>query len=113
MKLKSLINEITELLKPLEVKKEYRTSDGTRIDLAIPEKGLAIEFENSYKWIDRRVLYNAIKAHREGFKDLIIIYPFKDDVIQRSWIIKCIKELGVNLKIIKPDELNKILKITK
>jgi len=111
MKLKALAAEIKELLSPLEVKKEYRTPDGTRIDLAVPEKGLAIEFENSYKWIDRRILYNAIKAKRGGFKDLVIIYPFKDEVIRRSWINGFIKDLGINLTITKPSEIKEILKL--
>ena len=110
MKVKALTNEIVELLKPLGVKKEYKTIDGARIDIAVPERGLAIELENTYSWIERRILYNAIKAHRSGFKDLVIIYPFKDDVIHKSWIMKCIQELGVNLMIIKPTELDKILR---
>ncbi|MFA5406343.1 MAG: hypothetical protein WC307_03220 [Candidatus Nanoarchaeia archaeon] len=109
MKLKALTNELLELL-PGAVK-EYRTPDGTRIDVAVPEIGLAIELENTYKWIDRRVLFNAVKAQRAGFKDLVIIYPFKDDCIRRSWVMKYVKELGINLTIIKPDKINNLKKI--
>ncbi|MBD3312544.1 hypothetical protein GF352_03785 [archaeon] len=96
------------MLEPLEAVEEYRTPDGTRIDLAVPEKGLAIEFENSYKWINRRVLYNAVKAKRGGFKNLVMIYPFNDKSIKRSWVNSFIEELGVNLVVMKPDKIKDI-----
>ncbi len=109
MKLKALTNELLALL-PGSVR-EYRTPDGTRIDVAVPERGLAIELENTYKWIDRRVLFNAVKAQRAGFKDLVIIYPFKDDAIKSSWVMKYVQEIGVSLRIIKPDEISNLKKI--
>ena len=107
MKLKALTNEMLSLL-PGSVK-EYRTPDGTRIDIALPEKGIAIEFENSYKWINRRVLYNAIKALRSGFKELVIIYPFKQDVILNSWVAKYIEETGLKLRVIGPREIENFI----
>jgi len=109
VKLKALTNELLKLL-PNSVK-EYRTPDGTRIDVAVPEQGLAIELENTYKWINRRVLYNAVKAQRAGFKDLVIIYPFKADTIWKSWVINYVKELGVSLRVIKPSEIEKFINL--
>lgn len=107
MRIKALTNELLALLPGS--KKEYRTPDGTRIDVAVPDKGLAIELENSYGWIGRRILYNAIKAKRGGFKDLVIIYPFKQDTIWKSWVVKYVQEIGINLEIVKPTELDKIV----
>ncbi len=107
MKLKALTNELLSSL-PNSVK-EYRTPDGMRIDIAVPDKGLAIELENSYKWINQRVLYNAIKAKRAGFKDLVIIYPFKANTIWNSWIIKYVEELGIKLTVLKPSEVKELL----
>ena len=112
MKLKALIKEITSSLETFQVKPEYRTLDGTRIDLAVlknEDKLVSIEFEKTYKWIDRRVLYNAIKAYRQGFPNLVIIYPFDKGVIERSWVMNYIKEIGVNTLIIKPDQAIKTL----
>ena len=103
MKLKALTQELLSML-PGSIK-EYRTSDGTRIDVALPDRGLAIELENSYKWINRRILYNAVKAKRGGFKDLVIVYPFNPKSIHRSWVSKYVEELGVNLQVIKPSEV--------
>lgn len=120
MKLKALIKEITETLKEYQVKPEYKTVDGTRIDLAVlknNEKLLAIEFESTYAWIDRRVIYNAIKAYRQGFPNLVIIYPFNKNAIEKSWVMNYVKEIGITMQIIKPDEtiktLNTVLGITK
>ncbi|HLE06100.1 MAG TPA: hypothetical protein VI790_02010 [Candidatus Nanoarchaeia archaeon] len=107
MKVKAITNELLSMFS--DAKREYRTPDGTRIDVAVPSKGLAIELESTYSWIDRRVLFDAIKAKRAGFTDLVIIYPFNDNVIQRSWTIKYVQELGVNLRIIKPAEISKLL----
>jgi len=97
-------------LKGFTAVRELHTADGTRIDLAIfGEKGkkvVAVEFENSYKWIKQRTLYNAIKAHREGFKHLIIVYPFKSDPLKNSWVMNFIEnELGMRVSLVKPEEL--------
>ena len=88
--------------------KELSTIDGARIDLAIlkeNEKILAIEFENSYKWIKQRVLYNAIKAHRDGFNRLWIVYPFNNKPLKNSWVGSFIEELGVKVEVVHPKEV--------
>nr|WP_055281394.1 hypothetical protein [Thermococcus sp. EP1] len=93
--------------------KELFTRDGARIDLAIlkeNEKILAIEFENSYKWIKQRVLYNAIKAHRDGFNRLWIVYPFNNKPLKNSWVGSFIEELGVEIEVVHPKEIGKKLK---
>ena len=84
---------------------EYRTPDGTRIDLAILDderKLLAIEFENSYKWIRQRIIYNVVKASRAGFSRLWVVYPFQ--VPSLGWINEYAMELGVELRILGPEE---------
>ncbi len=91
-------------------KEEYYTEDGTRIDLAVlmenEEEVLAIEFEDSYKWIKQRSLYNALKAYRSGFEDLVFVYPFNKKSIENSWIIDYIDEdLEMNIEVVKPDKL--------
>ncbi|USH00841.1 hypothetical protein K1720_02115 [Thermococcus argininiproducens] len=88
--------------------KELSTKDGARIDLAIlrgDEKILAIEFENSYKWIKQRILYNAIKAHRDGFKHLWVVYPFRGRPLRNSWVTEYITELGVKVEVVHPKEV--------
>ncbi|WP_367883639.1 hypothetical protein [Thermococcus peptonophilus] len=55
IKVKTLTKQIIELSEELGLQavSEYRTSDGTRIDIAIlngEEKILAIELEASFKW---------------------------------------------------------------
>ncbi|MBC7094116.1 hypothetical protein [Thermococcus sp.] len=88
--------------------KELSTIDGARIDLAIlreNEKILAIEFENSYKWIKQRVLYNAIKVHRDGFSRLWIVYPFNNKPLRNSWVGSFIEELGVEVEVVHPKEV--------
>ncbi len=78
--------------------KEFSTVDNARIDLAIlrgEEKILAIEFENSYKWIKQRILYNAIKAHRAGFKHLWVVYPFRNKPLRNGWANDHLRGLGV------------------
>jgi len=80
------------------------------------EKVLAIEFENSYKWIKQRILYNAVKAKRAGFNRLVIVYHFNDDPLSKSWVEGYVKEeLGVELVLVKPDgflsALKEILKV--
>jgi len=88
--------------------KELSTIDGARIDLAIlkeNEKILAIEFENSYKWIKQRVLYNAIKAHRDGFNRLWVVYPFNNKPLRNSWVGSFIEELEVEVEVVHPKEV--------
>lgn len=88
--------------------KEFPTMDNARIDLAIlreDEKILAIEFENSYKWIKQRILYNAIKAHRAGFKHLWVVYPFRDEPLRNSWVKEYLRELGVEVEVISPEKI--------
>jgi len=88
--------------------KEFSTRDGARMDLAIlkeNEKILAIEFENSYKWIKQRVLYNAIKAHRDGFNRLWVVYPFNNKLLRNSWVGGFIEELGVEIEVVHPKEV--------
>lgn len=108
MKVKAITKELLSMFP--DAKKEFRTPDGLRIDVAVPSKGLAIELESTFSWIDRRVLFDAIKAKRAGFSDLVIIYPFKDDVIRKSWTVKYVEELGVNLRIIKPTDIYGLIK---
>ncbi|KPU64000.1 hypothetical protein EP1X_02095 [Thermococcus sp. EP1] len=115
IKIKALTNEIIEISEMMGFKavKELFTRDGARIDLAIlkeNEKILAIEFENSYKWIKQRVLYNAIKAHRDGFNRLWIVYPFNNKPLKNSWVGSFIEELGVEIEVVHPKEIGKKLK---
>ncbi|WP_232460712.1 WYL domain-containing protein [Thermococcus barossii] len=90
---------------------EYRTADGTRIDLAILNGGqklLAIEFENSYKWIRQRLLYNIVKASRAGFSELWVVYPFQTPPL--GWIKEYALELGVELRVLEPEEFREKIK---
>ncbi|MCA6213728.1 hypothetical protein GQS78_05580 [Thermococcus bergensis] len=90
--------------------KEFSTKDNARIDLAVlrgDEEILAIEFENSYKWIKQRILYNGIKAHRAGFKHLWVVYPFRNDPLRKSWVEEYLKELGVEVEIVSPEGIGK------
>ncbi|WP_232473363.1 hypothetical protein [Thermococcus thioreducens] len=105
--MKALTREATEIAREsgLIAVPEYRTADGTRIDLAILSDGkklLAVEFENSYKWIRQRLLYNIVKASRAGFSELWVVYPFQ--VPSLGWINEYAMELGVELKILGPEE---------
>lgn len=108
MKVKELTSKIVDLAGRynLKVINEFPTRDKTRIDIAVlngQDKLLAIEFERTYKWIRRRILYNGIKAHRAGFKNIFFIYPFEKNSIQNSWVIDFLKDLGMNVKLIHPD----------
>ena len=113
IKVKKLSNEVKDLCiaRNMEGKIEYYTGDGTRIDLGIlmndgEEKVLAIEFEDSYKWIKQRTLYNALKAKRSGFEDILFVYPFNNKSIENSWIVDYIEnELEMNMRVSKPDQL--------
>jgi len=108
IKVKSLLREAEAVCsrKSLLAIREYRTEDGSRIDLAIlrgDEKLLAIELEASFKWIRQRVLYNAVKAHRAGFPELWVVYPFK--MPRLGWVASFIEEeLGMKLLILQPEE---------
>ncbi|WP_193385898.1 hypothetical protein [Thermococcus barophilus] len=116
IKIKSLLKEAEELcaFHGLRAVKEFQGKDGSRIDLVIlreDEKVLAIEFENSYKWIKQRILYNAVKAKRAGFNRLMIVYPFNNDPLSRSWVEEYAKEeLRVELILVKPDGFLSALK---
>ena len=116
IRIKALLKEAEELcaLYGFRAIKEFRTEDESRIDLVIlkgDEKVLAIEFENSYKWIKQRILYNAVKAKRAGFNRLMIVYPFNNDPLSRSWVEEYAKEeLRVELILVKPDGFLSALK---
>ncbi|KXB06546.1 hypothetical protein AKJ51_03545 [candidate division MSBL1 archaeon SCGC-AAA382A20] len=92
-----------------ETEKEFTTSDNSRVDLAILKNEnpfMAVEFEGSYKWMRSRVLYDAIKADREGFPSLAVVYPFKQRGLKNCWIFDFIEnELDAEVKIIHPDEV--------
>ena len=107
IRVKALTKEAAEIAGEmgLTAVPEYRTADGTRIDLAILNDGrklLAIEFENSYKWIRQRLLYNIVKASRAGFSELWVVYPFQ--LPSLGWINEYALELGVELRILGPEE---------
>ena len=110
LKVKTLIGEMADLCSTLDLSfvEEYRTEDDTRIDLALFKAGrplIAVEFERTYKWIRRRILYNAVKAYRAGFPRLLVVYPFNSDGIERSWVFAfSAKELTVDIQLTHPDE---------
>lgn len=110
IKVKTLTRQILALAEELgfNAVPEYRTPDGTRIDVAVlkgEEKLLAIELEASFKWFPQRVLYDVIKAHRAGFPELWIITPFRN--AKPGWVMNYAEELGVELKILSPEKLEK------
>ena len=98
IKVKALLREVEELctLHGFRAVRELPTADGSRIDLVIfngDEKVLAIEFENSFKWIRIVRVY--------PFNN-----PFNNDPLSKSWVEGCVKEeLGVELVLVKPVEL--------
>jgi len=101
IKVKTITRQIIALADELGFKAvpEYRTPDGTRIDVAIlrgEERLLAIELEASFKWFPQRVLYDVVKAHRAGFPELWIITPFKGSP---GWVPKYAEELGLEMEI--------------
>lgn len=109
MKVKGLTEEIKELAEErgFEAVEELYTPDRTRIDVAVlkgEEKVLAVEFERTYKWIRRRILYNGIKAYRAGFKDLLMIYPFSQNSVPNSWVLDFLEDLDMNIEILHPDD---------
>ncbi|KXB05740.1 hypothetical protein AKJ49_00190 [candidate division MSBL1 archaeon SCGC-AAA382A03] len=117
MKIKKLEKEISEIFTGLEseIKTEFTTDDNSRIDLAILQDGnpfLAVEFEGSYKWMRSRVLYDAVKADREGFPYLAVVYPFKQRGLKNCWIFDFIgADLNVHVKIIHPDDISDLRRI--
>ncbi|WP_048148185.1 hypothetical protein [Palaeococcus ferrophilus] len=110
IRVKGLTKELMILAerKGFEAVPEYRTRDGTRVDVALLMAGrplLAVEFENSYKWIKQRVLYNAVKAHRAGFRELWVVYPFKN-LSLGGWLDEFISgELGLMVRTLRPEGL--------
>ena len=110
IKVKTLTREIVALANEfgLSAVPEYRMPDGTRIDIAILDSGLkllAIELETSFKWFPQRVLYNVLKAHRAGFPELWVVTPFRN--VKPGWVLNYAEELGVRLKVLPPEELEK------
>jgi len=101
IKVKTLTRQIIALADELGFKAvpEYRTPDGTRIDVAIidgEKKLLAIELEASFKWFPQRVLYDVVKAHRAGFSELWIVTPFRGSP---GWVAGYAEELGLKMEI--------------
>ena len=114
MKIKKLEKEIDEVFSDpeFETEVEFTTGDNSRVDLAVLKDGdphLAVEFEGSYKWMRSRVLYDAVKADREGFPYLAVVYPFKQRGLKNCWIFDFIgSELDVAAKIVHPDDVDKL-----
>ncbi|WP_099212369.1 hypothetical protein [Thermococcus henrietii] len=101
IKVKTLTRQIIGLADELGFRavSEYRTPDGTRIDVAIldgEKKLLAIELEASFKWFPQRVLYDVVKAHRAGFPELWVVTPFNANP---GWVLKYAEEVGLILRI--------------
>ena len=112
IKVKALTRQIIVLAHELGLKAvpEYRTPDGTRIDIAVldgEKKLLAIELEASFKWFPQRVLYDVVKAHRAGFSELWVVTQFR---AKPGWIGDYAKEVGIKLALIGPEEAFKKLK---
>ncbi|MBP1911838.1 hypothetical protein [Thermococcus stetteri] len=107
IKVKTLTRQIIELSEELgfQAVPEYRTPDGTRIDIAIlngEEKILAIELEASFKWFPQRLLYDVVKAHRAGFPEVWIVTSMPQ---KPGWIKVYAEEIGIKLKLIKEKEV--------
>jgi hypothetical protein len=84
---------------------EYRTPDGTRIDIAIlneEKKILAIELEASFKWFPQRLLYDVVKAQRAGFPELWVVSNFSPNT---GWVLGYAEGLGLELGILKEEEV--------
>lgn len=117
MKIENLESEISELFSSSEFETcvEFTTDDNSRVDMAVLGGGdpfLAVEFEESYKWMRSRVLYDAVKADREGFSHLAVVYPFEQRGLKNCWIFDFIAdELEVNTKIVHPDDVPDLRKI--
>ncbi|WP_297498058.1 hypothetical protein [Thermococcus sp.] len=107
IKVKTLTREIIALSEQLGLKAipEYRTGDGTRIDVVVlkgEKKLVAIELEASFKWFPQRLLYDVVKAHRAGFPELWVVSNFNS---KPGWIINYADELGVSLRLLKEKEV--------
>ncbi|WP_456366469.1 hypothetical protein [Thermococcus sp.] len=110
IKVKTLTREIIASAEELGLSAipEYRTPDGTRIDVAIlkgEKKLLAIELEASFKWFPQRLLYDVVKAHRAGFSELWVVTPFGNS--KAGWILKYAGELNLAVKILSPEGVGK------
>ncbi|NJE00317.1 hypothetical protein [Thermococcus sp. JdF3] len=106
IKVKTLTRQVVALCGELGLRAvpEYRTPDGTRIDIAILDgerKLLAIELEASFKWFPQRVLYDVVKAHRAGFPELWVVTPFRGNP---GWVRGYAEELGLTLRIMGEEE---------
>ncbi len=107
IKVKTLTQEIVSLCSEIGLRAvpEYRTPDGTRIDIAVLDgeaKLLAIELEASFKWFPQRLLYDVVKAHRAGFPELWVVSNFNS---KPGWILGYADELGIGLRILKEKEV--------
>ena len=112
IKVKTLTRQVIELSRELGLKAvpEYRTPDGTRIDIAVldgEKKLLAIELEASFKWFPQRLLYDIVKAHRAGFPELWVVTPF---TVSPRWVLEYSQEMGVRTEVIKPEEIMEKIK---
>ena len=110
IKVKTLTREIISLARELGLRAvpEYRTPDGTRIDVAIlkgEKKLVAIELEASFKWFPQRLLYDVVKAHRAGFPELWVVTPFRS--AKPGWVLNYAKEIGMRLRIMAPEDVEK------
>ena len=113
IKVKTLTREIVSLAGELGLNAvpEYRTPDGTRIDVAIlkgEQRLLAIELEASFKWFPQRLLYDIVKAHRAGFPELWVVSNFSP---KPGWIVNYADELGIQLRILKEKEVTGEIKV--
>jgi len=107
IKVKTLTRQIVALAEELGLNAvpEYRTPDGTRIDIVILDgerKLLAIELEASFKWFPQRVLYDVVKAHRAGFPELWIVTPFKTSP---GWVLNYAEEIGLLVRLVNEKEI--------
>jgi len=109
MRVKALVAGLADLVEELGVEgwHEFRTPDRTRIDFAITkgtQRLLAVEFEQSRKWLFARVLYNAVKAQRAEFPAILFVYPFYDlPRAGRSWVPNYVEDtLGLRLALCHP-----------
>ena len=112
IRVKTLTREILSLAQELGLKAvpEYRTGDGTRIDVAIlkdGEKLLAIELEASFKWFPQRLLYDVVKAHRAGFSELWVVSNLNS---KPGWIMDYADEIGMVLRILREKDVTEELK---
>ena len=106
IRVKTLTRQIIALADELGLKAvpEYRTPDGTRIDVAILNGGqklLAIELEASFKWFPQRVLYDVVKAHRAGFPELWIVTSFRGSP---GWVLRYAEEIGLSVRVFNEKE---------